>query len=109
MAEPLAHLGAMPQSGVINGLAGLESDFRSTAQKQYSKSLANRMAASRQKLPLAKSNSNFRFAPESRLNSDVASCPKSAGSGQEIDPSGQTRLADRGRAVFLFFASSVVR
>jgi hypothetical protein len=31
-----------------------------------------------QKLPLAGSKSNFRFTPESRLNSEIAACPKSA-------------------------------
>jgi hypothetical protein len=36
------------------------------------------MTASRQKLPLAGSKSNFRFTPESRLNSEIAACPKSA-------------------------------
>jgi hypothetical protein len=37
------------------------------------------MAASRQELPLAGSKSNFRFTPpESRLNSEIAACPKSA-------------------------------
>jgi len=37
-----------------------------------------RVAALRQKLPLAGSKSNFRFTPESRLNSEIAACPKSA-------------------------------
>ena len=32
-----------------------------------------------------------------------------SGNGREIEPSEQTRLADRGRAVFLFFVSSVTR
>ena len=36
------------------------------------------MTALRQKLPLAGSKSNFRFTPESRLNSEIAACPKSA-------------------------------
>jgi hypothetical protein len=36
------------------------------------------MAALRQKLPLAGSKSNFRFTPQSRLNSEIAACPKSA-------------------------------
>jgi hypothetical protein len=31
-----------------------------------------------QKLPLAGSKSNFRFTPESRLNSEIAASPKSA-------------------------------
>jgi hypothetical protein len=37
-----------------------------------------RMTASRQKLPLVGSKSTFRFIPESRLNSEIAACPKSA-------------------------------
>src|SRR5260370_6697398 len=41
--------------------------------------LASRQtAALRQKLPLAGSKSNFHFTPESRLNSEIALCPKSA-------------------------------
>src|SRR3981189_451559 len=41
--------------------------------------LASRQtAALRQKLPLAGSKSNFRFTPESRLNSEIAACPESA-------------------------------
>ena len=40
-----------------------------------------RMAALRQKLPLAASKSNFRFTPESRLNSEIAACPKGANCG----------------------------
>jgi hypothetical protein len=34
--------------------------------------------ALRQKLPLAGSKSNFRFTPESRLNWEIAACPKCA-------------------------------
>ena len=40
------------------------------------------MTALRQKLPLAGSKSNFRFIPESRLNSEIAACPKSAINGR---------------------------
>jgi hypothetical protein len=36
------------------------------------------MTALRQKLPLADSKSNFRVTPESRLNSEISACPKSA-------------------------------
>ncbi|QDW38827.1 hypothetical protein FFI89_017745 [Bradyrhizobium sp. KBS0727] len=36
------------------------------------------MTVSRHKLPLVGSKSNFRITPESRLNSDIAPCPKSA-------------------------------
>ena len=34
------------------------------------------MTASRQKLSLAGSKSNFHFTPESRLNSEIPGCPK---------------------------------
>jgi hypothetical protein len=43
------------------------------------------MSASRQKLPLAGSKSNFRFTPESRLNSEIAACPKSAKLGPNVE------------------------
>jgi hypothetical protein len=36
------------------------------------------MTALRQKLPFGRLESNFRFSPESRLNSEIAACPKSA-------------------------------
>jgi len=53
--------------------------------------LASRQtAALRQKLPLAGSKSNFRFTPESRLNSEIAACPESANE--------RTRFRGRGLA-----------
>jgi len=36
------------------------------------------MSASRRKLPLESSKSNFRFTPESEHNSAIAACPKCA-------------------------------
>jgi hypothetical protein len=39
---------------------------------------------SRPKLPLAGSKSNFRFTPQSRLNSEIAACPKSADSVEKV-------------------------
>jgi hypothetical protein len=45
----------------------------------------------RQKLPLAGSKSNFRFTPESRLNSEIAACPKSANNGSSPDLRGGER------------------
>jgi hypothetical protein len=47
------------------------------------KSAICRGAALRQKLPLAGSKSNFCFTPESRLNSEIAACPKSARLGSK--------------------------
>ena len=42
------------------------------------------MTALRQKLPLAGLKSDFRFTPESRLNSEIAACPKSADCVEEV-------------------------
>jgi hypothetical protein len=46
--------------------------------KSRSPAAFRRTAALRQKLPLASSKFNFRFTPETGLNSAIAACPKSA-------------------------------
>ncbi|HVR57656.1 MAG TPA: hypothetical protein VMT72_12625 [Pseudolabrys sp.] len=42
------------------------------------------ISASRQKLPLAGSKSNFRLIPENGLNSAIAACPKCADCVEEV-------------------------
>jgi hypothetical protein len=53
-------------------------------------------------LPLAGSKSNFRFTPESRLNSEIGACPKCARSGRFTIAHSKNGLPQR---VFLSFSS----
>jgi mannose-6-phosphate isomerase-like protein (cupin superfamily) len=65
------------------------------------------MTASRQELPLAGSKSNFRFNPESRLNSEIAARPKSAKRRNHVSHNGRETAGDRWRTILLINRSRI--
>jgi hypothetical protein len=66
---------------VLNLLAEAINLARANTRPLLGDPASYRTSALRQKLPLAGTKFNFRSTPESRLNSEIATCPKSAKNG----------------------------